>query len=380
MILKQHEHLLLPEGIDETELILVNVPFKKPFSTSNYTWLGKEALLVKISAGELTGWGECVADPDPFYSPETVTSCRFIIKEFILPELKKIKTFGELYDYFDKVRGNKMAKAAVENALLDLAAKQQGLPLYTYLGYKPVRIKSGISIGIKEKSYDVLYEVDEAVEKNYHRVKVKITKGKDIAVIRDIRKHYLILPLMADANGAYFQSEWEHLQKLDRFNLMMIEQPLGYDDIYEHSILQTRITTDLCLDESIHSIADARTAIALNACRVINIKQGRVGGMLEALAIAEYARHHRVPVWSGGMDETGIGRAFNLHLQTHPGFTLPGDTSETARYFNEDIINEPVVLDTEGYISLPNGNGMGVSINLSSLSKFTIAKELVISS
>ncbi|MBN8547022.1 MAG: o-succinylbenzoate synthase [Ignavibacteria bacterium] len=360
--------------ITSIEAITVSLPFVTPFSISSYTWTCKEALLIKISSGEVSGWGECVADPDPFYSPETTVSCMHIIKEFILPVLRPGMSFAEFETEMRHIRGNMMAKAAVENALLDLIAKIEGVPLYKMFGFEPKRIMSGISIGIKDSIPDLLAAVQEAVDLRYHRVKMKIKKGKDIGWVAAVRESFPSLQLMVDANGDYSLDDTAHLSKLDRFGLTMIEQPLSYSDIYFHSKLQRELETPLCLDESIHSLEDAITAVELGSCRIINIKEGRVGGMAEAVRIANYCQENGIPVWSGGMDETGIGRAFNIHLQTAPAFTLPGDTSETKRYFKEDIVSPVVTLDDEGYIAIPEGPGIGVTVEEEMVRKYEIGR------
>ena len=358
--------------ITSIEAITVSLPFVTPFSISSYTWTCKEALLIKISSGEVSGWGECVADPDPFYSPETTVSCMHIIKEFILPVLRPGMSFAEFETEMRHIRGNMMAKAAVENALLDLIAKIEGVPLYKMFGFETKRIMSGISIGIKDSIPDLLAAVQEAVDLRYHRVKMKIKKGKDIEWVAAVRESFPSLQLMVDANGDYTLDDTAHLSKLDRFGLTMIEQPLSYSDIYFHSKLQRELETPLCLDESIHSLEDAITAVELGSCRIINIKEGRVGGMAEAVRIANYCEENGIPVWSGGMDETGIGRAFNIHLQTAPAFTLPGDTSETKRYFKEDIVSPVVTLDDEGYIAIPEGSGIGVTVEEEMIKKYEV--------
>ncbi len=366
--------MIIPQ-ITKIEAITVNLPFVTPFSISSYTWTCKEALLIKISAGELSGWGECVADPDPFYSPETTVSCHHIIKEFILPVLKPGMDFPEFEKEMKHIRGNMMAKAAVENALLDLMAKIEGVPLYKMFGFEPKKIMSGISIGIKGSIDELLIAVQDAIDKKYHRVKMKIKKGKDIEWVEAVRNSYPTLQLMVDANGDYAIDDAKHLAKLDKYGLTMIEQPLSYSDIYFHSKLQKSIETPLCLDESIHSLEDAITAVELGSCRIVNIKEGRVGGMAEAVRIAEYCHKNGIPVWSGGMDETGIGRAFNIHLQTAPAFTIPGDTSETKLYFKEDIVTPPVTLDQDGYISIPEGSGIGVKVEEDMVKKFEMKRE-----
>jgi o-succinylbenzoate synthase len=362
-------------AIDRIEALTVRLPFVKPFATSTATWTCKEALLLRIDGGGVSGWGECVADPDPFYASETTSTALHIIRDFLLPLVEPGITLGELDRRFRHVRGNGMAKATVENALIDSIAKHEGVPLHEMLGWPRRPIPSGISIGIQESVAELIEAVEEAVATGYHRVKMKIKRGADIEMVAAVRERFPDLPLMVDANGDYALEDAKHLRKLDRFGLTMIEQPLSYSDIFEHSILQGELATPLCLDESIHDLADARAAIALESCRILNVKQGRVGGLMESLRIAGFAASRGVPVWSGGMDETGIGRAVNIHLQTAPGFSLPGDTSETSRYFHEDIVEPPVVLDAQGFIAVPEGAGIGVRINDDILTKVTIRME-----
>jgi len=359
---------------ERIELITVRLPFVAPFGISTHVWTCKEALLVRVETDGLVGWGECVADPDPFYSPETTVSAAYIIRAFLVPLLEPGVTVGELERRFRRVRGNAMARAALENAVLDLLAKRSGLPLHALLGRGRRRIPSGISIGLQESIDALLAAVAEGVAAGYHRVKIKIQRGKDVEWAAAVRRAFPKIQLMVDANGDYTLDDAEHLRGLDALDLTMIEQPLGYDDIYQHSLLQRRLATPLCLDESIHSCADAETAIALGACRVVNIKQGRVGGLLEALRMARLCAAHGIAAWSGGMDETGIGRAFNIHLQTEPAFTLPGDTSETRRYFREDLVEPPVVLDARGYIEVPEGPGIGATVVPERLERFTLSR------
>jgi len=268
-----------------------------------------------------------------------------------------------------------MAKAAVENALLDLLARKCEIPLYELIGGERRQIMSGISIGMMDSMDDLLKTIQGACDKKYHRIKIKIKKGRDIEILELVRNSFPGIQLMVDANADYVLEDIDVLKRFDAFNLMMIEQPLNYDDIYLHSILQKEIDTPLCLDESIKSLDDAKTAAALGSCNIINIKQGRVGGMIKSAEIQAFCHNSNINVWSGGMLETGIGRAFNIHLQTLPGFVLPGDTSETARYFVEDIVDRPVVLETDGFISIPEGNGTGVRVVPEKLDKFKVFYE-----
>jgi o-succinylbenzoate synthase len=358
--------------IERYDFVVVRLPFVHPFGTSVQVWTCKEALLLRVESEGIVAWGECVADPDPFYMYETTETARHILKDFLLPLVEPGITLAELGKRFQHVRGHGMAKATIENALLSLIAQQKKIPLHTLLGFPARKIMSGISIGLKETQDELLRTVEEAVERKYHRVKMKIKKGKDVDWVGAVRKKFPGLLLMVDANGDFTLDDAPLLKQLDEFNLTMIEQPLSYSDIYQHSLLQSQLRTPLCLDESLLSFADVMTALALNACRIINIKQGRVGGLLESLRIAQYAHERGVGVWSGGMDETGIGRAVNIHLQADPAFNLPGDTSETRNYFSEDIFDPSVVLDSDGFISIPEGPGLGITVDTNRLTKYMI--------
>ena len=355
------ERLVVPK-VDHVDLVTVKLPFVAPFGTSVYVWTDKEAMLMRIDSGGVVAWSECVSDPDPFYFYETNGTARHIIKDFLLPLMEPEMTLGELEARFRRVRGHGMAKATIENGLLILMAIQKGVPLHELMGRPAKRIMSGISIGLKGSLAELLAAVERAVAKKYSRVKMKVKKGQDIEWVRAVRERFPDLRLMVDANGDYSLSDMALLKQLDAFDLMMIEQPLSYSDIFEHSALQRELKTAICLDESIHSLADAAAAIALGACRVINIKQGRVGGLMESMRIAAHCVSRGIDVWSGGMDETGIGRAVNIHLQTAEGFTLPGDTSETSNYFDEDIADPAVFLDPDGFIDIPGGPGLGVRV------------------
>jgi len=363
--------------IDRIDLLTVSLPFVQPFATSVMTWACKEALLLKIEANGITAWGECVADPDPYYSPETTQTARHIIKDFLLPQFKPEWSLSQLGERFHHVRGHEMAKATIENALIDLLAKRQGQKLHEWLGWPAQKIPSGISLGLQETQAQLFEAIEEAVAKKYHRVKMKIKRGQDVEWVRAVRERFPDISLMVDANGDYSLDDAAHLRQLDAFNLTMIEQPLSYFDIYQHSLLQKQLSTALCLDESIHTLDDAKAAIALGACRVLNIKQGRVGGLLESIRMAGYAAANGIDVWSGGMDETGIGRAVNIHLQTAAGFNLPGDTSETSRYFEQDLVEPPVVLDPQGFIDIPPYEGIGVRIIPERLKQVILAAEKI---
>jgi O-succinylbenzoate synthase len=355
------EALALPR-IEHVDLVTVKLPCVVPFVTSVHVWTAKEALLMRVEGGGAIAWSECVCDPDPFYAYETTTTARHIIKDFLLPLVEAGMTLAELEGRFRHVRGHGMAMATVENACLILIALQKGVPLHELMGRPARKIPSGLSIGLQDTQDALLRAVERAVARRYHRIKMKVKKGQDVEWVRAVRDRFPDVPLMVDANGDYSLADCDHLSELDQFNLMMIEQPLSYSDIIEHATLQRGMKTPICLDESIHGLADAGAAISIGACRIINVKQGRVGGLLESMRIAHHAASQGVDVWSGGMDETGIGRAVNIHLQTAEGFTLPGDTSETANYFDEDIVDERVVLDADGFIDIPRGPGIGARV------------------
>ena len=355
------EGLAVPK-VDRIDLVTVRLPFVAPFGTSVYTWTDKEAMLMRLESGGAVAWSECVSDPDPFYFYETNATARHIIKDFLLGLVEPGLTMGELDGRFRRVRGHGMAKATLENGLLVLIAIQKGAPLHALMGRPVRRVPSGLSIGLKETKEELLDAVAKAVRLKYHRVKMKVKKGQDVDWVAAVRERFPDLPLMVDANGDYTLADAAHLRRLDEFGLMMVEQPLSYSDIFEHALLQREMKTALCLDESIHGLADAAAAIGLGACRIVNIKQGRVGGLMESMRIAKYCADRGVGVWSGGMDETGVGRAVNIHLQTAEGFSLPGDTSETSNYFDEDIADPPVVLDADGFIAVPAGPGLGVRV------------------
>jgi len=365
--------------IDLAEIFLVKLPLVEAFETSLEVETHKEALLLKLSSEDDWGWGECVASPDPFYSYETNETALNIIRAYLLPYLMKKRNFvlEEVLKEFERIRGHRMAKATVENALLDLMAKKYTIPLYKLIGGKSKKIMSGISLGIKKDSNELLQVIENALKKNYHRIKIKIKMGMDIKPVQTVRRAFPEIKLVVDANGDYSLADINILKQLDEFNLMMIEQPLDYNDVYFHSQLQKELKTPICLDESIKNLNDTKAAIHLRSCQIINIKQGRVGGIMKAKAIQKYCIDNNIKIWSGGMLETGIGRAFNIHLQSLPGFTLPGDTSETSRYFKEDIVEPSVALRSDGFIDIPKGNGIGVQVIPEKLERFTITSEKI---
>ncbi|OKL37448.1 o-succinylbenzoate synthase [Domibacillus mangrovi] len=345
-----------------------------PFTTSVGTEVDKDFILVEIeSKSGVSGWAESVASLTPLYHDETVQTNWHMMTDFLIPLLLRepIHHPDDLAERFRSVRGNVMAKAALEGAIWDLYARENGMSLSKALGGTKEKIEVGISIGIQESEKALLQKVEESVEKGFKRIKIKIKPGWDYNILRAIRKEFPDVPMMADANSAYTLQDIDQLKALDEFNLTMIEQPLGNDDIIDHSLLQAKLNTPICLDESIHSAEDARKAIHLGSCKIINIKIGRVGGLSEAKKIHDLCQQHDVPVWCGGMLEAGIGRAHNVAITTLPNFTLPGDTAGSSHYWSQDIIS-PEVEVQDGYIYVPKGLGIGYEPNLALINRFTL--------
>jgi O-succinylbenzoate synthase len=350
--------------LDRVEVRHLRLPLRHPFETSFARTTEKEFLLVGASADGLTGWGECVADADPYYLPETNQTVLHILRDFLVPLALGLEIAHprELLGAFARVRGHEMAKAALEMAVWELYARREGQPLYRVLGGHGGPIPTGVSIGLQPSPEALVERVVEEAAAGYRRVKIKIKPGRDRALVAAVRARFPDLPLMVDANSAYALGDAPLFQEMDAYGLMMVEQPLAWDDIVDHAALQRLIRTPVCLDESIHSGEDARRALSLGACRIVNIKAGRVGGFSGSIAVHDVCRAASVPVWCGGMLESGIGRLANVHLQTLPGFTLPGDTSASARYFDEDVIDPPVVVSPAGTIDVPEGPGIGHEI------------------
>jgi len=355
----------------------VGLPLLHPFETSFGRATHKELLLVSASAAGMTGYGECVADSDPFYLPETLATAHHVLKDFLAPmafsaEILHPRDLGRV---FSPVRGHEMAKAALEMAAWELQSRIEGVPLYRLLGGRGGSIQAGVSIGLQNDVPALLERVSAEVAAGYRRIKIKIKPGKDLDLVAAVRERFPDIPLMADATSAYTLDDAPLFEALDAFALMMVEQPLGWDDMLDHAALQRRIRTPLCLDESIHSARDVRHALHLGACGVINLKPGRVGGFRESLALHDLCRFRGVPLWCGGMLESGIGRLHNVHLQTLPGFTLPGDTSASARYFAEDLIDPPVTVSKDGLIAVPEKPGIGHEILWRRVEKATTFRE-----
>ncbi len=354
--------------IDRIELRLLRLPLVSFFETSFGRIYERPFVLVTVEDNGSVGLGECVADANPFYSSETTRTAWHIISEFIAP-LVLGHEFNHPRDIFCAlrgIRGHNMAKAAVEMAAWDLHARQLGQSLAQVLGGSPALmasgIASGVSIGIQDSLEQLADRVAVELSAGYRRVKVKIKPGWDIDVVEMIRNRFGDIPLMVDANAAYRLEDAEHLARLDQFNLMMIEQPLEYDDVRDHAKLQQRLRTPICLDESLHTVRLAQEAIELGACRIINIKPGRIGGHAESIRLHDAAAGHGIPVWHGGMLESGIGRAHNIHLSTLSNFVLPGDVAASRRYFSPDLIDPEIIVRPDGTIAVPDGPGIGVTV------------------
>jgi O-succinylbenzoate synthase len=364
--------------IDRLELRLLKLPLVRFFETSFGRVYDKEFILVRLEGDGAVGFGECVADADPYYSAETNETAWHIVSEFLVPRLVGA-TFDhprDVFPAFKAVRGHNMAKAGLEMAAWDLFARLRGEPLARVLGGTRDRIASGVSVGIQDSLDDLAATVERELAAGYRRVKIKIKPGWDLAAVETIRKRFGPIPLMVDANAAYTLSDSATLAKLDVFDLMMIEQPLEYDDIADHACLQRRLKTPICLDESIKSVGIAREAIAAAACRIINIKPGRVGGFGESIRLHDLCAEHGIPVWHGGMLESGIGRTANVHLSTLPNFSLPGDVAASKRYFDPDLIDPPVEVAGDGTIAVPQGPGLGVTVREDRIEAATIRRKV----
>lgn len=377
-------------GIPESEIVNLRVvrielrhmkmPLRFKFETSFGAVTEKSFLLAQVFTKEgAWGIGECVAEDHPYYLPETNGTVAHVIKDFLAPLIlgHAFESPSEVIPRLSRIRGHEMAKAALEMAIWDLFARAQGEPLSTTLGGDPKKetIGAGVSIGLQADTKALLERVATEVAAGYRRIKIKIKPGADINLARAIRQEFPDILLMVDANSAYTLADTDRLREFDAFNLMMIEQPLAWNDIVEHSKLQPELKTPICLDESITSAAAAESAISIGACGIINIKAGRVGGLGVSRDIQALCAKRHIPVWCGGMLESGIGRLANVHLQTLLGFTLPGDTSASARYFDEDLIEPGVTVDALGRIRVPQGPGLGHEIVWSRVDSATIQKD-----
>ncbi len=348
---------------------------KTPWVTSYGTMTKKDFILVEvIDEDGISGWGESVAFQTPWYTEETVKTNWHMLEDYLIPLAfqSPIEHPDDLQDRFSFMKKNNMAKAAIEGAIWDLWAKKQQLPLSRALGGSRKQIEVGISIGIQESEEQLLHIIGGFSEEGYRRVKVKIKPGQDLSVIEGIRKRFPTLPLMADANSAYTLNDIDLLKELDQYQLMMIEQPLASDDIIDHAALQAELKTPICLDESITSTEDARKAIDLGSCKIINLKTGRVGGLSESIKIHHLCKEKGVDVWCGGMLEAGVGRAHNIAISSLEHFTLPGDTAGSSRYWERDIIDPEVIVEN-GLITVPEKAGIGYEVNRQMVDYYTLS-------
>jgi o-succinylbenzoate synthase len=357
----------------------IHMPLIAPFETSFGATSLRRILLVEVDADGVAGWGESTAGEDPYYSYETVETAWHIIRDFLWPmvKYKEFATAAEVFDSLAHVRGHNMAKGGLETAIWDAEAKQKGLPLAKLLGGAREEISSGVSIGIQPNIETLLAKVEKELAAGYQRIKIKIKPGNDVAPARALREKFPRIRLMVDANSAYRLEDAPLLKQLDAFYLIMIEQPLGHDDIYSHAALQRQLQTPICLDECIHDMEHARAAIEIGACKIINIKLGRVGGHTAARRIHDLCQSKSIPVWCGGMLESGIGRAHNIAMSTLPNFTLPGDVSASRRYWTEDIIEPEVEVTAKGAIRVPTAPGIGFTPRLDRIDALTKRREVL---
>jgi O-succinylbenzoate synthase len=361
--------------IERIALYHITQPLLHPFRTSFGTEYDRPCILVAVSGAGVTGWGECVASDAPGYCYETINTAWHILSDFLVPVVigHSFASPQKVAACFDGVRGHPLAKAGLENAVWDLFGRAKGVPLGQLLGGVRPRVEVGVSIGIQPTVQQLVQQVSYFVEAGYGRIKIKIEPGWVIEPLDAIRNKYPEIRLMADANSAFSLDDVALFQEMDRFNLLMIEQPLHHDDIFDHAKLQAQIKTPLCLDESIHTLMHARAAIEMKACRIINMKVGRVGGLSNALAIHRLCADAGIPLWCGGMLETNVGRAANLHLASLPGFTLPGDISASSRYYAEDVAAPNFQLNSEdSTITVPTAPGIGVEVLPERIKKFQV--------
>lgn len=359
--------------LERIQLHNLKMQLKKPFKTSFGTLEKKEFYIIEaIDSYNNHGYGESVAFTSPWYTEETVKTNLHMMKDFLIPLIRENQFShpGEIHKIFLPVKRNNMAKAALEGAIWDLYAKKKNIPLSRAIGGSKKKIEAGISIGIKSTINELLHIINNSLEEGYKRIKIKIKPGWDVELLREVRRHFPETAIMADANSAYTLKDLEHLRQLDEFNLMMIEQPLAHNDIIDHAKLQSKLATPICLDESITSLEDARKAIELGSCKVINIKIGRVGGISEAIRIHDLCKENNIAVWCGGMLEAGVGRAHNIALATLSNFVLPGDIAGSSHYWEQDII-QPEVAVKDGMINVPEKPGIGYDLDHEAISSFT---------
>jgi len=366
--------------IASIELREIRLPLVHFFETSFGRTTERRIILARVmDADGAEGWGECTVGEGPFYCEELTESAWNTLKTYLAPMVlgHEVESASRIFSLMKAVRGNRMAKAALETACWDLETKREGVPLWKHLGGTQREIPCGVSIGIQETPEALIEKIERELEAGYQRIKIKIKPGWDVNIIEQVRARFPDIQLMGDANSAYSLMDAPLFRAMDEFRLMMIEQPLAYDDMLDHALLQKQVRTPICLDESIRTPDDARHAIDLSACRIINIKLGRVGGHEQAERVERVCRERNIPVWCGGMLESGIGRAHNIAMATLAGFTLPGDVSASARYWAEDIIEPEVTVTPEGTIIAPDAPGIGFEIKRERIDALTVRKETV---
>ena len=368
--------------IERIDLYYISMPLVSPFGTSFGMQLQRDALILAMHCGGLTGWGECVATNDPGYSYETAVTAWHILSDFLIPSVlgQELDEPEQLQGWFSKVRGHPLAKATLDQAAWDITAQRDGLSFaqklaQPYLEGPKARVKVGVSIGTQPSIAQTMDVIAKHLDEGYGRIKLKIKPGWDVKLAWQARHEFPDVPIMLDANSAYTLDDAIIFQSMDELNLLMIEQPLGYEDIYDHSKLRPQIKSPLCLDESIHSAEHARYAVALQACDIINIKPSRVSGWTEARKVHDLGVANGLGLWVGGMLETGVGRAAQLALASLPGISLPGDISATSRYYANDIAT-PFFLNTEdSTITVPTGPGLGIDVDMARLKEVTLKQE-----
>jgi O-succinylbenzoate synthase len=363
--------------IEAITLREIHMPLVHFFETSFGRTYSRRILLITVHSEGVDGWAESVVGEDPFYSSEWIETAWPTLMQYLIPALlgKRVESARDCAALFAKVRAHRMAKAGLENALWDAEARQRQLPLWKLLGGTRREIPCGVSIGIQDSIEQLLDKIQIELAAGYRRIKIKVKPGWDVNVLERIRSRWSDITLSCDANSAYTLDQVEHLREFDQFNLLMIEQPLWNDDIYYHARLQKELRTSICLDESIVNVRSAAFAVDTGACRIINVKVGRVGGFSEALKIHDLCHANKIPVWCGGMLETGIGRAHNIALSTLQNFSLPGDVSASKRYWKEDIIDPEVEVSLNGMIAISDEPGTGYRVKEDLIEKLTVRKE-----
>jgi O-succinylbenzoate synthase len=363
--------------IQSVELRQLSIPLLTPFETSGWREEEKTCILIEMRSGDETGFGECAVSPGPWYGPETMTSAWHILSDYLIPTVlgKEFTLPNHLLNAVSTVRGNNMARAGLEMAFYDLASRVEGRSLNQFLGGTRSKIESGVSVGIQASPRKLVEVTSNYLEQGYKRIKLKIKPGNDQEQIATVREHFPEILLTADANGAYGPSDYQVLLGLDSYRLLMLEQPFAWDDLVEHANLQRAMRTPICLDESVAGINDLKSALSLKSCRILNIKPARVGGLTISKEIHNLCATHNIPVWCGGLLETGVGRAHNVALASLPGFAMPNDISASNRYFKQDIVTPEFRLNRDGTITVPTGPGLGVTVDRDILEMYTVTRK-----